>query len=66
MSGTGLLAQVWKKAKAGERVRFSDGRIYERQADGSIRRIHPIKPWSNKAEHKAHKKARRLAREEAV
>lgn len=60
------LVQVWNKAKPGERVRFQSGTVYERQSDGSIRRISPLKPWSNKAEHKRHKKERRIAREEAA
>lgn len=59
-----VLTQAWLKTKAGERVRFQSGTVYERQLDGSIRRVHPIKPWTNKAEHRRYKKQRRMMRAE--
>jgi hypothetical protein len=49
--------------KSGTQVKFQDGTIYQTQLDGSLRRISPLKPWRNKAEHKAHKKKRRRERD---
>jgi hypothetical protein len=47
-----------------ERFKSQDGRVYIRDERGVIHRVDPIKPWSNKAEHKRHKKQRRELREE--
>lgn len=49
--------------KAGATVKFSDGSVYQKQRAGNIKKVFPLKPWANKAEHKQHKKLRREKRE---
>lgn len=43
-------------------LRDTNGRTYNRMADGSIRRISPSRPWRGKSERRAAIKARRAAR----
>lgn len=55
--------RTYGKALApGEKVRFSDGTVYQQQAAGNLVRISPRKPYKNRAEQKQYLKWRRRQR----
>ena len=58
-----IVRLVPRSLKGGERVRFPDGKVYEKQTCGALVRVSPIKPWSNKAERKRWIRQRRRNRE---
>ena len=60
-----MLVRLWNKAK-GSRVKFTDGTIYETDAQGVIYRVSPQRPWRGKSERRQVIKNRREDREQAA
>lgn len=52
--------------KDGQKVRFTDGTIYQKQPSGALVRLHPLKPYGNRAEQRQYLKRRRAEREAAA
>jgi hypothetical protein len=50
----------------GQKVKFSDGRVYLKKGAGNLVRVEPRKPYRNRAEQKQYLKARRREREAAA
>lgn len=53
---------IWK---TGAKIKFPrSGTVYEKQLAGNMVRLHPVKPYKNRAEQKRYNKARREMRAE--
>lgn len=54
--------RAWLKKNTGEKCKFSDGRIYQLEGNGEMRRISPVRPWKGKDGRRLVIKLRRINR----